>query len=1054
MQARRVVPPHGAGFGRIEVLVGFLVAAAIVSAFIYYSLDRPGDAPRPDRAPVATPAEKAPEAEVAQPQPELPAGGESEAPGSTNPVAAEEPLASSGPAGSISKQPIHGKVLNVAGEPVPGICVRWLQARASELARFRNDRKALGKDGEAARFPAGELRAAFEKSVAAETAADGAYALETKREAGVLVVSGPGYTMELRDVEAASEGSPEPSVDETPPETAAGETAPVNTARETPPAGAVEELESDFTLDFASAISGTVVEHGSGEPAALVVVQVGTIDPNQPAILSFVGSDAPSAVSGSDGTYEIQGLKPGEYRVVARSGWSGYLGSASNEALRVVVERGEDRNGVDLEVTRGGTISGRVVDPTGEPVAGARCELLSSQSIAAAMKGDVESQLLLGNVGDTADDEGRFELGGIPFGEGYCVVARREGFAPARSEPPVAISAARPIAETSVRLAAGSSISGRVVRTDGGPAGGVKVSDLGDFSRLMAADLDAMVRGVVATETDDDGAFVIEHLAPGKYELVVGKFKAEELFSSKPKTTTVVLDGSGDREGIVLVLNEPADEESGRISGLVADDLGQPVADANIRFAMGFDFAGVSASSARSGADGRFEVAKLNAGTFRVTASKAGHADAVVGDVAAGTLDLRVTLERFARVHGKVLRVDGSAPAGGGKVRALRAGADTTTEKVMTARMSQLTNLGKEDDAGAGVDPDGNFTLSAPPGEVEVIATVPGHAPAASETLRLAAGEERGGVEIVVTAGATLHGRVTLGGASPVAGAKVHLNRVHADGKRDYFSELMPEFFGKAGETAVSGEEGYFEIPHLAPGKYAVKATHDAYASTDAHEVKVDVDQTRKVPDLVLKVGSRLVGRVLQDGQGKPGMMAQLIGEAGMKQGFTSLDGRFEFKGLREGAYLLNVMDLAAMAKQRWVLRSRAVTVVEGADAEVELVFGIGRKVSGKIEGLQTGLMTAITLRRPGGLAPEEVDPLDIKAYVESARHQAGVTLAAGDGPYEIADVESGEYVLEVVKVPANPADWETYSEASRVPLFRKEVTVRDRDLELDIRVR
>ena len=117
-------------------------------------------------------------------------------------------------------------------------------------------------------------------------------------------------------------------------------------------------------------------------------------------------------------------------------------------------------------------------------------------------------------------------------------------------------------------------------------------------------------------------------------------------------------------------------------------------------------------------------------------------------------------------------------------------------------------------------------------------------------------------------------------------------------------------------------------------------------------------------------------------------------------------------------------------------------------------LFGIGYRVYGTIKGLQPAPMRMVTLRRPGGPAPEDVNPTDMKAAVAANRYQGGMGFVTGEGSYEIADVAPGEYILEVPKMPKDPTDLEAYAKMDRTPYFRKEITVREEDLELDIEIK
>ena len=182
--------------------------------------------------------------------------------------------------------------------------------------------------------------------------------------------------------------------------------------------------------------------------------------------------------------------------------------------------------------------------------------------------------------------------------------------------------------------------------------------------------------------------------------------------------------------------------------------------------------------------------------------------------------------------------------------------------------------------------------------------------------------------------------------------------------------------------------------------------------------------------------------------------MVQLLGVGPIKQAFTGNDGGFEFKGLKTGEYLINVLDMAAMQRGKMNGKSRVVAIEGAETAAVEVAFGTGYKVRGIIRGLPPAPLRMVMLRRPGGPGPEEVDPLDPKASIAAGKYQAGVGMVAPDGKYEIEDIEPGEYILEVPRMPADPTDMQAYKTMNRKPHHRKEITVEKKDLEMDIEIK
>ena len=174
----------------------------------------------------------------------------------------------------------------------------------------------------------------------------------------------------------------------------------------------------------ASAVGRVVDEQGRGIAGARVAaVSVGT-DPSPRPVLSadslgVTGGAVPpisAALSGTpasasamaetrssrDGTFRLQGLRPGRFRLVASH--STYA-SGHSQALRL--RGGAERAGIRLVLMRGGAIEGRVVDARGYGVASASIELRGDgdplpRTVMSASDGTFEFQGVRGNVVVTA----------------------------------------------------------------------------------------------------------------------------------------------------------------------------------------------------------------------------------------------------------------------------------------------------------------------------------------------------------------------------------------------------------------------------------------------------------------------------------------------------------------------------------------------------------------------------------------------------------------------------------------------------------------------------
>jgi hypothetical protein len=201
-----------------------------------------------------------------------------------------------------------------------------------------------------------------------------------------------------------------------------------------------------------------------------------------------------------------------------------------------------------------------------------------------------------------------------------------------------------------------------------------------------------------------------------------------------------------------------------------------------------------------------------------------------------------------------------------------------------------------------------------------------------------------------------------------------------------------------------------------------------------------------------------LEGTVVQktDEGEKPrvGMMVQAYGAGPLQMSTSDADGHFLIERLPPGEYLITLLDPRGMAAGKGMtMKTRQISIGIDERKEMKVVFGTGYRVHGTVEGLPDMPMRLVTLRRPGGKGPEEYSPIEMDDAMEAARYQAGTALVGDDGGFEIIDVEPGTYILEIPAMPGNPMDLDAYSRMDRTPYFRKEVVVRGKDVELEVRI-
>ncbi|MCY1057149.1 carboxypeptidase regulatory-like domain-containing protein [Nannocystis sp. SCPEA4] len=471
-----------------------------------------------------------------------------------------------------------------------------------------------------------------------------------------------------------------------------------------------------------------------------------------------------------DGVTRFRGIRSGEYTV--RVDCHGHVPEDTYEKVKIT-----DRSvsGLAWKVSRGQAIRGVVVDARGKPVAMVRVAASPQQNA-----NDPRVQKTSG--GGQTEASGGFEVTGLLPGRYLLEV---QAWEPPRATPPkpleVTLSKRQDLDGVRIELPATGEVRGSVRDAQGRPVRGASVALSGGASRH-------------GSSVSDDGTFRIEYVGVGEYRV-----RAHRGFEDLRAPGTSDDDVQGEkievRSDAVTTVNLVVASASGKITGVVRDEHGGPVADAFVEAARETEREGAAGNRGSletrwsvgkkpnlTDADGRFSLSDLSEGKHTLRAHRRGGGEAIVEHVALGS-EVTLTIAAAGRVTGTVALRGGAAP----EEFSVRMFDETSGYR----RQDQFYRTG-----GAwsfAEVPAGTFKLQVSTG-----------AGTAETTVTVATGEELAGVRIELTPKVTVRGTVVDLEGKPVPGMTVQVTGSGATAS------------AQDGKANVTDESGRFQI-HNAP---------------------------------------------------------------------------------------------------------------------------------------------------------------------------------------------------------------------------------------------
>jgi hypothetical protein len=471
----------------------------------------------------------------------------------------------------------------------------------------------------------------------------------------------------------------------------------------------------------------------------------------------------------------------------------------------------------------------------------------------------------------------------------------------------------------------------------------------------------------------------------------------------------------------------------GLISGRVTGPGGQPVVGAEIWSGYGPSYP--APLLARSVADGAFTLAPPPPGSAddEILVCHDGFLGEKVA--LAGVLPsarqgkpaapLAVVLHPVGRIRGRVLAPDGS-PLPGTYVAYSNPVESATDDFIPTADPCDPSST-----TGGKTDALGRFTLSPPHFTwYEIEARAKGYASTPlGRRLHVEEGETIEGIEIWMTVGATIVGRVLTPTGEPVAGAQVYSSR-----------------HGVATDDTVAGTDGSYRLARFAPGPHRVTARIGEGAAASAVAAEIDVSPGENHLDLTLTAQSppRQITAKVTLGPDEPHADGELdlasakefmvsgrvVDPAGQPLAGASLS--LEGAGGRsiarttsgeEGGFSLSVPSgtytLRGTADGAFLPQPVAVQVADAAVDGVEVVLRPGASIHGRVLGLAPGDPVQISASSPGSSVTQWTADDHTYRLDGLAPGEWTVTAFLYDGPWQRSYVSRKITVPPVLILPA-----------------------------------
>lgn len=591
---------------------------------------------------------------------------------------------------------------------------------------------------------------------------------------------------------------------------------------------------------------------------------------------------------GQDGRFEMPDFP------LERAVWIDVDHSDWYQSDAQLYENPADGDELLVELSRGASIRGRIVDSDGKPVTGLEVSGGSTIDPYAILDG---TSILVKLDDVISDYDGRFVIAPTPVNS-PVVLSTSPDFGLQPLVHKVAGLTAGAVAEETLEVQRGCEIRGLVLDVDGQPVAATRVEIQPTTISMADTGLLGQLKFNKNKTTDAQGHFTFDSLADGSYRLNL----TQGGYRPVPSETIAVAAGQI-VENIVLQADRGLS-----VSGKVTGPDGEPLVAANVT-----GFLPPSMFSMRSTADrdfraseqvdeqGHFTLWGYDEGDVRVLAEAEGFVGRRI-DVAAGAGELVLQLQRKTTIDGIAIDLSTGDPLTDYQLR-LTSARDAFD---MSAIMEMGERIENQRAPMTVSDDEGRFSLDdVTPGVYDLLLVADGHARTTLHGVEVPVGVGAHGVIIMVPEEASVIGQVISGRTGQsLPGVTV------TTGKTDAMSTWKQLLTGPVPKT-TSDSEGRFELGGLGAEPLTISVQDRDHRSVVLGELVLRPGEIYNVGLVTLPPGGTIQGTVYgpeaQPVAGVAVMAADALGKQ-MKRATTEVDGSYMITGLESGTY--NVMRL------------------------------------------------------------------------------------------------------------------------------------------------